>query len=367
MDYEIDFLPVGEGERSGDAICLRYTCDGGSSWYVGVIDGGTRDSGEQLCQHIREFYQTEVVDFLICTHPDQDHASGLSVVMEELTVRRVLMHCPWDYIDHIFERVTDGRVTKEGLRQRLIENHSHAYAIYEKAKADNIPISHAFAGHYQSDIPCLHIAGPTYGYYLNQVIGFRSITQLTEDTEASIFDDIFNAGHSIFNRVVESINEEALVDPVEDATSAENNSSVITFFDFSGKRALLTGDAGVPALEQAANHIESLGHPLGEFTFFQVPHHGSKRNVGPSILSRLLGTPPLLDSEPEPTFSSFISAAPDGSPKHPNSRVVNALIRRRSRVISTQGTKMYHFTSNMPDRGWGQANSLPFTYEYEDD
>ncbi len=238
MDYEIDFLPVGEGERSGDAICLRYTRDGGATWYVGVIDGGTKDSGDELCKHIREFYQTDVVDFLISTHPDQDHASGLSVVMDELTVRRVLMHCPWNYVDDISQRVTDGRVTKEGLRRRLIENLPHAYAIYKKAKENKIQIFDAFAGHYKSDIPCLHIAGPTYEYYLSQLVNFRSITEITEDPETSKLDDIVNASRSIFNKVVETLNEEALVEPASDATSAENNSSVITFFDFSGKRAL---------------------------------------------------------------------------------------------------------------------------------
>ncbi len=44
MDYEIDFLPVGECERSGDDICLRYSLDEDLSWYVGVIDGGTQES-----------------------------------------------------------------------------------------------------------------------------------------------------------------------------------------------------------------------------------------------------------------------------------------------------------------------------------
>lgn len=120
MEYEIDFLPVGEGEKSGDAICLRYSYDNGISWYVGVIDGGTQDSGEALCEHIKKYYNTEIVDFLICSHPDQDHASGLSVLLDNLHVQKVLMHCPWDYIDHIYEAVNDGRVTKQSLRQRLI-------------------------------------------------------------------------------------------------------------------------------------------------------------------------------------------------------------------------------------------------------
>jgi len=31
------------------------------------------------------------------------------------------------------------------------------------------------------------------------------------------------------------------------------------------------------------------GFPMQQFTFVQIPHHGSRRNVGPTVLNRLLG------------------------------------------------------------------------------
>ncbi len=42
MDYEVDFHPVGDGERSGDAICLRFgdLNAGHDQQVVMVIDGG---------------------------------------------------------------------------------------------------------------------------------------------------------------------------------------------------------------------------------------------------------------------------------------------------------------------------------------
>lgn len=367
MDYEIDFLPVGEGESSGDAICLRYTLDQGRTWWVGVIDGGTKDSGNALCEHIRQYYKTEVVNFVICTHPDQDHASGLAVVMDELIVQRLIMHLPWNYVDLIFEAVDDARVTKESLRERLAQGHRHAFDLYQRAVDQQIPIYDAFADSGDTGIPCLTIAGPSLEYYLSQLVNFRSITEVTQDGEKSALDGLLTTGRDVFNRVVESLNEETLVEPLPDATSPENNTSVISFFDFEGKRVLLTGDAGVPALEHAADRIERLGHPLGSFSFLQAPHHGSKRNVGPAILDRLIGPPAFGVSEPSPTFTSFISAAPDGEPKHPNKRVVNALIRRRAKVFATQGSKMCHFTPNVPDRGWQSVDPLSFSYEFDDD
>jgi len=366
MEYEIDFLPVGEASSSGDAICLRYSYDG-DSWHVGVIDGGTQDSGEKLCQHIKKYYNTDTIDFLICTHPDQDHASGLSVVLDELSVKKILIHCPWDYVDHFFDSVNDGRVTKESLRQRLIDKHPYAYKIYEKALEQEIPIFHPFSDSNEHGIPALNIVGPSSDFYIKQVVNFRSITDVTEDSdeEYDFVDTLVEAAKSVINWIAETWDDEQLVDPEEDATSSENNSSVITFFDFDGKKVLLTADAGVLALNNAADEIEHLGHELQSFTYIQVPHHGSKRNIGPSILDRLVGAPSILGSET--TFFAVISAGKEGAPKHPNKRVVNAFSRRGADVLATQGSTIHCFTSGTPDRGWGKAKPLPFYSEIEDD
>src|SRR5665213_1547706 len=98
MGIEIDFLPVGEKSSGGDAIALRYGDLHGSreAQTVVVIDGGYRDSGEALVDHITTHYNTDYVDFVISTHPDRDHISGLEVVLEQLRVGRLLMHLPWN-------------------------------------------------------------------------------------------------------------------------------------------------------------------------------------------------------------------------------------------------------------------------------
>lgn len=367
MEYEIDFLPVGDGEKSGDAICLRYSFDDGESWHVGVIDGGTQVSGEDLCSHIRAHYKTTIVDFMICTHPDKDHASGLSVVLENLDVKKVLMHCPWDYADYIFDAVSDGRTTKQSLRQKLIDGHPYAYRVYEKAIQKGIPIHHPFSDSNHHGIPSLIIAGPSVSYYLNKLVNFRSISSVTEDQkeeEAGLLKALLEASKRAVNWVAESWDDEKLVDPADDATSSENNSSVIAFFDFEGKRVLFTADAGVEALDEAATNIEGLGYPLQSFSFFQIPHHGSKRNIGPTVLNRLVGYPKPFGSTPH--FLAFVSAAKEGDPKHPNKRVTNAIQRRGGKVIATKGSTKYLFTSGTPDRGWSTAEPLPFYYEVED-
>lgn len=367
MLYEVDFMPVGEGECSGDAICIRYSNDEGNTWHVGVVDGGTQASGEALCEHIKKYYGTEIVDFLVCTHPDQDHASGLSVVLENMTVNKVLMHCPWDYVDQVFDYVTDGRTTKESLKRKLIEGHPYAYKVYELALEKGIPIHHAFSDGADHEIPCLNILGPSGGFYVDQLRNFRSITEVTEAEPArdGLLQGILDAAQRAINFIAEGWDDETLVDPVVDATSGENNSSVVLCFDFDGKKHLFTGDAGMSALDMAASRMEELALPLKDFTFVQAPHHGSKRNIGPTVLNRLLGSPSW--GQPEPTYTCFISASKEGEPKHPNKRVTNAFARRGAKVIATQGQTMCHFSHGAPDRGWGAAVPLPFYSEVEDD
>src|SRR5687768_13513744 len=98
MAYEVDFLPVGDGERSGDAIAVRFgNLNDPNQQYVVVIDGGFTDTGMELVTHIKKFYNTTHVDLVISTHPDSDHAAGLSVVLSELTVSQLWMHKPWEH------------------------------------------------------------------------------------------------------------------------------------------------------------------------------------------------------------------------------------------------------------------------------
>ena len=109
MGFEIDFLPVGDGEKGGDTIALRYgKLDGSRSEQVLiVIDGGTKESGEDLVKHIIKYYKTEHVDKVISTHPDADHSSGLTVILEKLKVDCLWMHRPWEHAQVIKDAFID--------------------------------------------------------------------------------------------------------------------------------------------------------------------------------------------------------------------------------------------------------------------
>ena len=89
MGYEIDFLSVGTGEKSGDAIAFRIWRE--NYFWVFVIDGGYTESGDALVKHINHYYGTNTVNLVILTHPDDDHARGTLRVVEQMKVDNLWM------------------------------------------------------------------------------------------------------------------------------------------------------------------------------------------------------------------------------------------------------------------------------------
>jgi beta-lactamase superfamily II metal-dependent hydrolase len=92
--YEFDFLPVGDGDRSGDAIALRFAEPGTGQWVTGVVDAGFEHDGDAIVEHVREHYGTDYLNFFLSTHPDADHINGAGKVMRGLRVGALMVHHP---------------------------------------------------------------------------------------------------------------------------------------------------------------------------------------------------------------------------------------------------------------------------------
>ena len=138
MGYEVDFIGVGadKSTKNADAICLRWkketTIYGTQLYEVGVVDGGFEVHGDAMTDHMNQYYfddknekkskTKKVVDFMVVTHPDKDHTSGLKKILDNFTVKKIYMYRPWLYVDELFDKVDDGRITKDSLYQRLICN-----------------------------------------------------------------------------------------------------------------------------------------------------------------------------------------------------------------------------------------------------
>lgn len=370
MGYEIDFLPVGDNAKSGDAIALRFGNLHGSrrEQCVMVIDGGFQRTGKQLVEHIRQYYRTDRVDLVISTHPDGDHIAGLQVVLEELKVEKLWMHLPWNHTDEIERLFRDGRVTDNSVRESLRRSLEAARELEKMARRQGIPIIEPFTG-VADATQSLLVLGPTREYYESLLPHFQCTPEPRRySLLAEILRGVATATKEAVAKVFESWDVETLNDDAEneDATSAENNTSTILLLRVDNRNLLFTADAGAPALHQALDLLMHVGIGPEHFSFVQVPHHGSRRNVGPTLLDRLLG--PKLPSHQRGTrrMSAFVSASKDGAPKHPSKKVTNAFARRGAPVVATQGRTICHYHDAPARPGWSAANPLPFYHEVEE-
>lgn len=365
MGFEIDFLAVGEGARSGDAIALRWGNLFGSreEQFVMVIDGGNKDSGAALVSHIEGYYDTSDVNLVLNTHPDADHASGLSVVLEELTVRKLWMHRPWNRLKHIHDLVQDGRITHDSLQDRIKEALAAAHELEEIALEKGIPIWEPFtSAPMVRGSATIRVLGPSEAYYTELLPQFDDMPELQEAAVATFSEGRyrFSKSAAVFNSA-QIWNEETLQEPDDEEVRAENNSSVILLLQIDGEQILLTADAGVPALNRACRRAIALGIDLRLCCFYQVPHHGSRRNIGPTTLDAIVGSRLPFGTASKAT--AYVSVAPEAGPKHPSSKVTNAFRRRGAQVVATQGNSLF-YSRNAPQRyGWVAASALPLTTE----
>jgi beta-lactamase superfamily II metal-dependent hydrolase len=365
MGYEIDFLPVGEGARSGDAIALRWGNLSGprDQQFVMVIDGGNLASGDALVRHVKGYYKTSVVDVAVNSHPDADHASGLSTVLEELTVKQLWMHQPWNRLQRIHDLAQDGRITHGSLQERIEEALEAAHALETIAEEKGITIWEPFIS--QPILRCgvtIRVLGPSEPYYTELLPQFDDMPALQEAAVAN-----YSAGPYRLSKAATASNpfriwlDETLEEPDEDYVRAENNSSTILYFQIDGDQILLTADAGVPALYLAYRRAVALGIDLRQCCFYQVPHHGSRRNISPSILDLIVGPKLIPGSAPKAT--AYVSAAPEAGPKHPSSKVTNAFRRRGVHVVATQGKTLCYSKNSPPRAGWVPVTAIPLLAE----
>ncbi|MCK5616247.1 MBL fold metallo-hydrolase [Candidatus Pacearchaeota archaeon] len=366
--YEIDFLPVGDETKSGDAIALRFGNLHGNrnEQAVVVVDGGFTDNGNDIVNHIKKFYGTSIVDIVIATHPHNDHVAGLQTVLEEMEVKALWMHKPWDeaHTNNIAKWFTDGRVTDSSIRESLRKSLDVSRDLEKIASQKEIPITEPFAGLLRDfGFGQIVIAGPTTDFYESLLPDFAG-TPDSKNTPPNLITKGFEAVKEVVGRVFENWGLETLDDSGE--TSAENNTSVITLLKVEKKHLLFTGDAGIPALTNAVDLLEAVNITHNNYHFVQLPHHGSKRNVGPTILNRILGPKLSEDQKDIKKISAFCSCAIKGEPKHPAKKVTNAFKRRGSHVFVTKGGTITHYC-NASARRWSSIIPLPFYSEIEDE
>lgn len=367
--YEIDFLPVGE-TKDGDAITLRWGYNESGSTNtplidqkVIIIDTGFTSDGEKIKTHINDYYFVNKVDLIIITHPDLDHIGGLKYILENMEVRALWIHRP--SLHSAMVQIDDRRVTENSKIKRLIECKAKIEEAIEIAQSKKIIIKEPFQGvGYNDGNGYISVLAPTQKYYeslLPEFIGEKASSTLMTESLWNAFESM---KEKIKKTVISNRDEDDLDDL--DTTSAVNKSGAIILFSCCNEYSLFTGDAGIGTLESAYKYIISqvdYNSFLSKLKLFQIPHHGSKRNLGPAILNTLF--PNVVDNS---HISAVVSCAKKSNTnvtlKHPHQAVINAFKRKSIGVYTTAGLASRK-SKNMPGReGWKSAISLDYKSEY---
>lgn len=369
MNCEIEFLPVGEKSKAGDAIVVRYGTV--ESYELMIVDGGHQTSGELLVKHTRKYFGIDaVISHVVLTHSDADHASGLPTILSELTVKNLWLHVPWLHAAPCRPYFQNKKWTADGLQKAILKEYDLIGEIVKVAFNKNISIRFPFVG---EKIGPFHILSPSLDAYNLLLPQFDRTPEpdqaAIEPTgwwigkEPSFFAKLIEKAVSKVQKwFIESWDNERLKDG--GVTSASNESSVVMYGDFGkGRRVLFTGDAGIRALSLAAYYAGQAKLPLQDFMFVQIPHHGSRRNVGPTILNLILG--PIKAKESPNRVAAFVSAPKDDD-THPRMMVLNAFTRRGARVVATQGTSKIHYGGFPKRPNYRSAEIVPFTPKVED-
>lgn len=354
---ELDFLAV-ETAKSGDAICVRYSIDGET--IVHVVDGGFTDMGQKIADHLKDCYGNPAhIEHVVLTHPDGDHALGLKHILENYSVGNLWMNRPWLYAEELISQFTTYN-SVEALKSKLKKIYCHTAALEELADDAAIPIRETFQG---TQIGIFHVMAPARERYLQLVVQSEK-TPEGVTAEETLAEKISRAGAAIAKAAAKLVNaiwgdEVFSTEP----TSSENEMSIVQYAKFDGTTFLLTGDAGREALAEVIDYAPVAGLALPGIDKFQVPHHGSRRNVSSELLDSLLG-PKVSETSPR-TSQAYISSA-KADPDHPRKSVIRAMYHRGADVFATEGRSLATGVNRPARNGWGKADATPYPTDQEE-
>lgn len=363
MSYEIDFIGVNDetAKKDADAICLRWR--DGATYKIGVVDGGFEAHGIEMISHLNKYYFNDpqgmmrainkTIDFLVITHPDQDHTAGIKVILENFSVKTIYMNRPWKYTKELYEFINDDRITYNSLMERLRSRYKTIAEIEDIANAKNIEIKDALQGTIIEDK--ILVLSPDIGFYLKCLIESEK-TPLASDSNEHFGQKMIRKTREYLLTLFETWTNENRRENV--VTNPENETSVVMRGIIDNSGFLLVGDAGIQGLNKAMDYMESIGEHIQDLiSFYQIPHHGGRNNISSSVLDRMLGK--ISVEGGGKTYRSAIASVAMGS-DHPLKMVTNAYIRRGVKTFKTDGNTFCHCEGDMPKRGWSNSKEIEF-------
>lgn len=355
--FEIDFLPVGEGDRSGDAICMR--------WGVGlktnhpqqkvmVVDGGFAVNAGAIVSHLRKYYKTTHIDYLVVSHPHQDHIGGVKELFEyqdqneKVTIGTLWMHNPDKHIE--LDCFKNPSIKKSSVKKSIntkLPSISDILSLAAKKQTKHVEL---FTDFEENDIGLgvrCYVLNPSKEFYEQLLPSFSSTPSEGE----------FSGGARLSYTGNEIDAKKALLTD-DGKTSAENESSSVLCLALpGGELILLTGDAGMDALNNCLLNAKSQGLNLSaNIRVFKVPHHGSIQNLSGKLLDGILGD--SCSARLRKTAYAMVMVSKHPAKGHPDKIVTNNIWQRNCKPYKTGGSTLSYGVGEFPDRGWGPATPI---------
>lgn len=329
--YEIRFFQVGNASKGGDAILIRLL-DEYQRPTVIVVDGGYNETGEKIIAYLKKL-NISVIDLVINTHPDIDHISGLIRLFEEqsLTIKKLIMNRPWRDSNITADYFADSRITDKSINQRMTEAFKKAYLLEQKAisKIGENNIIHPVVGNNYFD--CLTILSPSKDLYRTKL--------LESDKTPTTLDD--NGNTKTFAKTMKKLVQyiKGFMYWKDEDTTPINETSIVSLLCMPDKNYLLTADAGKNGIKEALDYKDSQFNLADKpIAVLQLPHHGSRKNVTPSLIKRIKAE------------KYVISCPPDGLDcHHPSRRLVNMVLEKKpeARIFTTADCCCFVFCHNL--------------------
>jgi beta-lactamase superfamily II metal-dependent hydrolase len=350
--YELDFRQV-HTAKSGDAIAIRYQI--GTNWTVHLVDGGYSTTAPEVANFIRGTYDTDLINHVVVTHPDKDHAEGLAPILEQFRIGTLWMLCPWHYAAHIIQYFPQYS-SVEGLVKRLQREYPYIHDLEKIAIRRGVPIRQPFQGEV---IGAFTVLAPSPARYLQLVIQSE---KTPKEGPVSILSGLMQMAAPLIRFIKAGWGSEKFS---PEPTSVENEMSVIQYAFLCGDKIVLTGDAGRDALTEAANFAPHVGLILPGVDKFQVPHHGGRHNLSTEVLDRWVGRrlPQMLPKGQE-LFEAVVSSAKE-DPHHPRKAVLRALLHRGAFIMTTE--ESHCIVQRNSSRTWNVVGNTAYPDEQEED
>lgn len=320
MGIEIDMLKVGDA----DAIVLRYVYPNDQT-FVTVIDGAYQDDAQKIVDLIKAHYRRNYIDLMVSTHPDTDHISGLTALLELMQVNKVWVHDPSKHPSSATLAVNRLKAYLRSPSVAILKSMSDLEEFTKAVDNKGIAREEPFAGMQWGPIEVL---GPSRAFYEQMLQEIAADEGFSKSARLEQEEDIDpNADYAIDENNV---------------TTPNNNTSTVLRVKDDGRSFLLTADAGVQAFVSASKNYD-----FSNLYWLQVPHHGSRRNLSTAVCEYL-----------KPTIAC-VSA--EGNIKHPSKAAVNALKHVKTRVFSTHkaGNLWQHQGYGVPDSRPGYVSAEP--------